>query len=151
MSLFQRPEELPHSDELQRVLAGAGTEALNLSHQYIGTEHVLLALVSNHDSAAAAALARIGISEEKVRSTMGDTVRRGRMTNLAIELPLTTRTKTALARASHAARELGHPEVTPVHLLVGFMREGINIAAQVLQHHGFTLEQAEDIARGVIE
>src|SRR5688572_17876475 len=100
--------ELPRSEELRRVLADATDEALRLGHNYIGTEHVLLALISNDDSAIARALAESGITPETVRETVGHTVRRGTLSNLQLtELPLTTRTKTALSRAEDAAHELG--------------------------------------------
>ena len=140
--------ELPRSEELRRILADATTEALQLSHEYIGTEHVLLALVNNPGTAITVALAESGITPQKVRETLGHAVRHGRASTLKLsELPHTTRTKTALSRAEDAARELGQMQVAPEHLLVGFMRERMNIAAQVLQQHGMTLEKAEEIAR----
>ena len=144
----QSNPELPRSEELRRVLADATTEALLLGHKYIGSEHVVLALVGNPDSAIARALAESGITPEKVREMVGDTVRHGRSPTLMLsELPLTTRTKTALSRAEDAARELGQTQLTPEHLLVGLMRERMNIAAQVLQQHGMTIDRAEEIAR----
>ena len=141
-------QEFPRSEELRQVLADATTEALQLSHEYIGTEHVLLALVNNPGTAITVALAESGITPQKVRETVGHTVRHGKAHNLMLsELPLTTRTKTALSRAEDAARDLGQTQLTPEHLLVGLMRERMNVAAQVLAQHGMTIEKAEEIAR----
>ena len=143
----RQKEEFPRSDELRRVLDDAITEAANLGHEYIGTEHVLLALVSNRDSAIAAALARAGITEDAVRKSTGNIVRRGHGFAHIATFPLTSRTKAALSRAADVAHELGQTHVTPEHLVAGLMREQKNIAAQILQQLGLSWEAAEEMAR----
>ncbi len=106
-----------------------------LNHNYIGTEHLLLGLVHEGDGVAAKALESLGISLEVVRQQVEAIIGKG------IEpppgpIPLTPRTKKVLELTLREATELGHSHIGTEHLLLGLIREGEGVAAQVLTHLG---------------
>jgi ATP-dependent Clp protease ATP-binding subunit ClpC len=135
---------LPFTDDALRLLAEARGESDSLRHEYIATEHLALALTRRTGGPAAAPLAHLGVDGDQVRQTLATIVRAG-TSALApgAERPYTSRTQKALAFAEESARALGHPRVGTAHVLVGLMRERLNLAAQVLQHHGLTAEAAD--------
>ena len=132
--------DLPFTDAARQLLADASSEADGLQHEYIGTEHLLLALTRQSDGAAA--LARLGIDQEQVRTLLLATVVPSRAAPAPrVTRPYTSRTQKAISLARESARNLGHAGVGVEHLFVGMFREGRGIAAQVLQHFGLTEEQ----------
>lgn len=134
---------LPFTDDALRLLAGARDESDRLQHEYIGTEHLVLALTRQAGDPVAAPLAHLGVDGEQVRQTLAATLVPGhRAPAPGEERPYTSRTQQALSLAAESARALGHPGVGTGHVLVGVMREGRNIGAQVLHHHGLTAEAA---------
>jgi ATP-dependent Clp protease ATP-binding subunit ClpA len=114
----------------------AQEEARMLNHNYIGTEHLLLGLVHEGQSAAAAqALESLGISLETVRQQVKEIIGRGQQAASG-HIPFTPRAKTALELAGRESRALGQNYVGTEHLLLGLTREGDGVAAQVLVRLG---------------
>lgn len=124
------------SDEALVLLARQ--EAERLGHEYIGTEHILLALTQSHE-AGGDLLTRLALDAPTLRTRVESIVQRGTATRTRpATLPLTQRTETALRLAHQFAADRGDPAVTPAHVLVGLLREQRNIAALVLNAAGLT-------------
>lgn len=133
--------DLPFTDAARRLLADARTESDRLRHEYVGTEHIALALARQAD--AAAPLTRLGIDRERVRALIEERLAPGQAApRPGRARPYTSRTLQALAFAAASAREAGHAEVGVEHLLVGLLRERKNFGAQVLQQCGLTVDEA---------
>jgi ATP-dependent Clp protease ATP-binding subunit ClpC len=142
----RNPTDLPLSREVVRLVDRANEESVRRDHQYVGTEHLVLAL-SREDDAGAPLLA-LGVERQRVYTMIDATIRRGNAAVAAgITRPLTSRTKQAFALAAAAAHELGHSRIDVPHLVVGLMRERLNIGAQVLTDQGLTEERALAFAR----
>jgi ATP-dependent Clp protease ATP-binding subunit ClpC len=119
----------------RRVLTTAGEEARRLNHRFIGTEHILLALVSEEGGVAMRVLEELDVSAEQVRKTVERTVGRG--TRPTFTTPtLTPRTKRVIELAVDEARRLGHHYIGTEHLLLGLIREGEGVAVDVLRRLG---------------
>jgi len=120
------------------VLVLAQEEARLLNHSYIGTEHILLGLISESESVAAKALESLDISFEAVRHEVEETI--GMVgTAPSGSPPFTPRSKNVLDFSLREALELGHSYVGPEHLLLGVLREGKGVAATVLVGMGADL------------
>lgn len=131
------------SMRVERILAAANDEAARLHHEYIGAEHVLLALASDREGVAVAALKNLGVDLNEVRDRVESTIQRGRSDAAPLATrPYTSRTKRALELAASAARAMGHSYLGTEHLLLGLMDEAKNIAAQVLWSLGVRPDQA---------
>ena len=115
----------------RRVLATAGAEAKRLNHEYIGTEHILLGLVSEDGGVAMRVLRELKISAAQVRSSIERRTRRGPRPVLG-QPALTQRTKEVVELAVDEARQMGHHYIGTEHLLLGLIREGQGLAVQVL-------------------
>jgi ATP-dependent Clp protease ATP-binding subunit ClpC len=132
---------LPPDVAVRQLIADARSESDRLYHEYIGTEHLVLALAKL--SGDAALLPRLKVDPHRVRQLIEDTVRRGRVaTAPGTELPFTTRTKEVFALAEESAKAVGHASWGAEHLVVGMLREGRNIGAEVLQRCGLTMTRA---------
>jgi ATP-dependent Clp protease ATP-binding subunit ClpC len=129
------------SDRGKRVLALAQDEAIRHNHNYIGTEHLLAALVRDSDSIAGRTLTSLGIELTKVRTALEFIVGRGDQTVSASEITLSPRTKKVIELAIDEARKLGHSHVGPEHVLLGLVREGEGIASGILESLGVHLEK----------
>ncbi len=138
--------DIPLSAEVLRLLADASDESARLQHVYIGTEHLVLALSSpTGDTASLLALA---VEPTRVHTVIEETVQRGRDAVARMtHRPLTSRTKTAFSFAAENARALGHTHIRVADLVVGLMRERMNIGAQVLAGEGLTEQRAYEYAR----
>jgi ATP-dependent Clp protease ATP-binding subunit ClpA len=133
------------SDRVRKVLQMAREEAARLHHEYVGTEHILLALIREGEGIAAAALTNLNVDLEEIRQRIEDTVKRGKATAKAgPDLPYTSRAKKVLEFAMSEARELNHTYVGTEHLLLGVLREEKGIGALVLTEAGITLERARE-------
>jgi ATP-dependent Clp protease ATP-binding subunit ClpC len=140
--------DLPLADDAVRLLAEARVESDRLHHEYLGAEHLVLALTRRAGDPATAPLAPLGVDGDRVRQTLAATLPAGHGALApGAERPVTSRTRSALALAAESARAIGHPRVGTGHVLVGVLREGRNIGAQVLQHHGLTAVAAAAHAR----
>jgi ATP-dependent Clp protease ATP-binding subunit ClpA len=127
------------TERARAVFALAQEEAQHLNHNYLGTEHVLLGLIRQREGGAAKVLANVGIDLGEVRRAVEAIVGRGERPASG-ELCLTPRTKKVLELASAEARRLKHSGVGPEHLLLGLVREGEGIAANVLERFGVSFD-----------
>jgi ATP-dependent Clp protease ATP-binding subunit ClpC len=129
------------SERARRVLTLAQEEAQNFNHSYIGTEHILLGLLREDEGVGAKVLANLGVSLNKARSAVEFIIGRGEKP-VTGEIGLTPRAKRVIELAIDEARHLGHNYIGTEHLLLGLLREGGGVAADVLDSFGVTLEQA---------
>lgn len=134
---------------VEQILAAANGEAARLRHEYIGTEHILLALSSDQEGVAVTALKNLGVDLNEVRARVESAVTPGPLDAPPLAMrPFTSRTKHALDLAASAAREMRHSYVGTEHVLLGLLEEAKNIAAQVLWSLGVRPDQARaEIAR----
>jgi ATP-dependent Clp protease ATP-binding subunit ClpA len=125
------------------VLEFGRQEADRLNHNYLGTEHVLLALMREPNSAAAKVLNNLGIDLEKVRQAVEGIIGRGERP-AGGEIPLTPRAKKVMELALEEAHRLKHHDVKAEHLLLGLAREGEGVAAKVLESFGVSRDLVRD-------
>jgi ATP-dependent Clp protease ATP-binding subunit ClpA len=123
----------------KRVLALAQDEAIRHNHNYIGTEHLLAALLRDGDTIAARALASVGIELTKVRTAIEFMIGRGDQTMSPSEITLSPRTKKVIELAIDESRRMGQPHVGAEHILLGVVREGEGIASGVIESLGVSL------------
>jgi prophage maintenance system killer protein len=128
--MFQR-----FTERARRVVQLAQEEARLLRHNYVGTEHLLLGLLHEGEGVAAKALESLGISLEAVRAQVEEIIGRGQITPSG-HIPLTPRTKKVLELSLREALRLGHHYIGTEHILLGLIREGEGLAAQVLTRLG---------------
>jgi ATP-dependent Clp protease ATP-binding subunit ClpC len=119
------------TDRARRVVVLAQEEARLLDHDYIGTEHLLLGLIQEREGLAAKALEQLGISLDAVRAQVVATIGRGKRAPKG-HIPFTARAKKVLELSLRSALELGHNYIGTEHILLGLIREGTGVAAQVL-------------------
>lgn len=132
------------TERAQKVLFLAQEEALRLGHPYVGTEHILLGLIREGQGVAARALAGMGIEADKVRSAVEQAVGKGQA-NPGQEIAITPRGKRILELSVEEARRMGHNYVGTEHLLLGLIREGEGLAAQVLKAMGADLDRVRQV------
>lgn len=125
----------------QRVLVLSQEEAQHLQHHYIGTEHLLLGLLSEGEGIGAQVLKRMGVDLEQARNQVISIIGTGKHPTTG-ELPMTPRAKEVIGLAFDEALRLGHRFLGTEHLLLGLLREGHGIGAQVLKKLGVDLEEA---------
>src|SRR5438876_8758362 len=123
------------TDRARRVVVLAQEEARMLNHNYIGTEHILLGLIHEGEGVAAKALESLGISLEAVRSQVEEIIGQGQAAPTG-HIPFTPRAKKVLELSLREALQLGHNYIGTEHILLGLIREGEGVAAQVLQKLG---------------
>src|ERR687891_1000079 len=126
------------TDRARRVVVLAQEEARMLNHNYIGTEHILLGLIHEGEGVAAKALESLGISLEGVRSQVEDIIGQGQQAPSG-HIPFTPRAKKVLELSLREALQLGHNYIGTEHILLGLIREGEGVAAQVLVKLGADL------------
>src|SRR5256885_1431001 len=127
------------TDRARRVVVLAQEEARDLKHNYIGTEHLLLGISREGEGVGARVLASLGVSLVAIREQIVAIIGMGGE-QPAGHVPFTPRAKKILELALLEARQLGHEYIGTEHILLGIMREGDGVAAQVLQKQGLTLE-----------
>lgn len=132
------------TDRARRVLVLAQEEARLLDHNFIGTEHLLLGLISEHEGVAARALRSSGVTLDRARQAVADTIGpTGRRSRYETP-PFTPRAKKVLDLSNREAKRLGHPFIGTEHLLLGVIREGDGVAVQVLVGLGADLRRLRD-------
>jgi len=129
------------TDRARRVVVLAQEEARMLNHNYIGTEHILLALIHEGEGVAAKALTALGISLAATRQAVEDIIGRG-MQAPSGHIPFTPRSKKVLELSLREALQLGSDYIGTEHILLGLIREGDGVAAQVLVSSGVDLNRA---------
>jgi ATP-dependent Clp protease ATP-binding subunit ClpC len=120
------------TDRARRVVVLAQEEARMLNHDYVGTEHILLALICEGGGVAAQALESLGITEEAARQQVEEIVGPGQTGPQRGHLPLTPRAKKTLQLSMREAIALGHGYIGTEHILLGLIREDDGVAIRVL-------------------
>jgi ATP-dependent Clp protease ATP-binding subunit ClpA len=129
---------IPFTPRAKKVLELSLREALQLGHNYIGTEHILLGLIHEGEGVAAKSLESLGISLEGVRSQVEEIIGQGQQAPSG-HIPFTPRAKKVLELSLREALQLGHNYIGTEHILLGLIREGEGVAAQVLVKLGAEL------------
>lgn len=137
------------TDRSRRVLVFAQEEARLLDHNFMGTEHILLGLIREDEGIAAAALKALDISLEPVRMRVAETI--GLVGTASTgSPPFTPRAKKVLELAFREALQLGHSYIGTEHLLLGLVREGEGVGAQVLRSLGADLHRVRQEVIGLL-
>ena len=119
------------TDRARRVVVHAQEEASALNHNYIGTEHILLGLIDEGEGVAVKALESLGLSRKALRQQVKEIIGQGQPP-LRGHFPFTAQAKKVVELAQDESETLGHGFVDTDHLLIGLIREGDGVAAQVL-------------------
>ena len=132
------------TDQARRVVVQAQEEARTLGHNYIGTEHILLGLLGEPEGAAAQILSSLGMSLDlnAAREQVVEIAGAG-TGQLSGHVPVTPRTKKVLELSLREAQRLGHDHIGTEHILLGLVREGEGVGAQILERQGATLDRVQ--------
>jgi ATP-dependent Clp protease ATP-binding subunit ClpA len=131
------------TDRARRVIVLAQEEARMLNHDYIGTEHILLGLIHEAEGVAYATLESLGVSLQNARAEVEEVIGQGQRAASG-HIPFTPRAKKVLELALREALDLGHNYIGTEHILLGLIREGEGVGAQVLTKLGATLDQVRE-------
>ena len=131
------------TDRSRRVVALAQEEARMLDHGWIGTEHILLGLIREGDGTGARSLESLGISLDAVREQVEEIIGRGQEVPSG-HIQFTPRAKKVLALSLRESLQLGHNYIGTEHILLGLLREGDGVAAQVLVRLGADLDRVRE-------
>jgi ATP-dependent Clp protease ATP-binding subunit ClpC len=131
------------TERARQVVVLAQDEARALSHNYIGTEHILLGLLREEEGIAARVLGELGVTLEEVRSQVAQIVGRGDEVTSG-QIPFTPRAKKVLELGLREAKRLGHNWIGTEHILLGLAREKEGVAARILLDLGVTGERVAD-------
>jgi ATP-dependent Clp protease ATP-binding subunit ClpA len=138
------------SDQARRVVVGAQEEALGLGHNFIGTEHLLLGILRDDGCAGFRLLEAFEMSFDGVRTRILEIIGPGQAANTG-HIPFTPRAKKVLEMSLREALQLGDRFIGSEHILLGLLREGEGVGAQVLNQRGVTLtavrERLGDVER----
>jgi ATP-dependent Clp protease ATP-binding subunit ClpC len=131
------------TDRARRVVVLAQEEARLLNHGYIGTEHILLGLLNEGEGIGCQALVRHGMSLAAARTQIVEIIGEG-AESPASHIPFTPRAKKVLEFSLREALQLGHNYIGTEHILLGMVREGEGVAAQVIAMEGLTIGQLRE-------
>ena len=137
------------TDRARRVLVYAQEEARLLNHNFIGTEHLLLGLLAEGEGVAFHALSQLGISLGEMRERITDVIGSEPATTITSP-PFTPRAKKVLELSLREALQLGHNYIGTEHMLLGIVREGEGVAAQVLEAAGAPLDTVRSAVIGLL-
>ncbi len=129
------------TERARKVVILAKEEARRFNHDYIGTEHILLGLIKEGESVAAAVLQNLGLGLDTLRLEVEKLVQFGPSTVISGDIPFTPKAKKVIELAMDEARRLGHNYIGTEHLLLGLIKEGEGVAAAVLQNLGLDLNK----------
>jgi ATP-dependent Clp protease ATP-binding subunit ClpC len=132
------------SDRAQKVILIAQEEAKRLNHDYVGTEHILLGLISIGEGLAVQILINLGVDLKKIKSEIEKIVPPGDNVIILGEIPFSPRAKKVLEYAVDEANAMGHIYVGTEHILLGLLREKEGVAARVLEYLGVTYEDVQE-------
>ena len=130
------------TNEARQAVTVGQEEARRLKHNYLGTEHLLLALLRDRQGAPAVALRDLGISLQDVRREVVRIIGRGSEAP-AGPIPFTPRAKKVFELALRTAQADGTSHVRSEHILIGLVEEGEGVAAHILRDHGLTRERVQ--------
>jgi len=131
------------TDQARRVVVQAQEEARTLGHNYIGTEHILLGLLGEREGLAAQALSTLGVSLDTAREQVVEIAGAG-TGQMSGHVPFTPRTKKVLELSLREAQRLGHDHIGTEHILLGLVREGDGVGAQILKRQGASLDRVQE-------
>ncbi|HAW49708.1 TPA: ATP-dependent Clp protease ATP-binding subunit ClpC [bacterium] len=131
------------TERARRILAIAQDEAKRLGHDYLGTEHILLGLISEGEGVAAEILRNLGVDLEGLKMAIEKEVPSGGSLAIMGNVPFTPHAKKVLELAMEEARNLGHNYIGTEHLLFGIIKEEESVGAKILAKLGVTLERAK--------
>ena len=135
------PLRLRFSDKARKVvMQRANQEAQRFNHEYIGTEHILLGLLTDDGSVAVLALKGLGVEPWKVRANVETLILRGPNVVTTGKLPQTPRAKKVIEYSLEEARNLNHNYIGTEHILLGMLREQEGVGGVVLTNFGLTME-----------
>ncbi len=129
------------TERARKVVILAKEEAKRFNHDYIGTEHILLGLIKEGESVAAAVLQNLGLSLDTIRLEVEKLVQFGPSTIVSGDIPFTPKAKKVIELAMDEARRLGHNYIGTEHLLLGLIKEGEGVASHVLMNIGLDLNK----------
>jgi ATP-dependent Clp protease ATP-binding subunit ClpC len=132
------------TERARKVLVLAKEEARRFSHDYIGTEHILLGLIREGEGVACAVLQNLGIDLDRLRIEIEKLISPGSSASVLGDVPFTPRAKKTLELAAEEAHNLGHNYIGTEHILLGLIREGEGLASQVLFSLGVDLKRVRD-------
>ncbi len=138
------------TDRARRAVVSAQEEARKLQHNYIGTEHVLLGLLAVQGGVAFKVLDRFGMSQQGVREEVAARVGTG-STPMQGHIPFTPRAKKTLELSLREALQLNHNYIGTEHILLGLVREGEGVAAQIITAHGADLDKIREAVIGLLQ
>jgi ATP-dependent Clp protease ATP-binding subunit ClpA len=130
------------TDQARRVVVQAQEEARTLGHNYIGTEHILLGLLGEHEGPAAQVLSSLEISLDAAREQVVEIAGAG-AGQPSGHVPFTPRTKKVLELSLREAQRLGDDYIGAEHILLGLVREGEGVGAQILERQGASLDRVQ--------
>ncbi len=128
-----------YTEKVRKVIMMAQEEAVNLNHNYIGTEHILVGLVKENEGIAGKVLRELGVEPERVLEEIEKIVGRGEYQEVS-EITFTPRAKKVLELASQEASRLGQNYIGTEHILLGLIKEGSGVATRILNEMGIDLE-----------
>jgi ATP-dependent Clp protease ATP-binding subunit ClpC len=131
------------TDRARRVVVQAQEEARTLDHDHVGPEHILLGLIHEGAGLAAKVLESLGIGLDAVRQRVEEVIGRGEQAPSG-RIPFTDEAKELLGLALRESAELGHHYIGTEHILLGLIRQGEGVAAQVLTELGADLDGARE-------
>ena len=136
------------TDDAQRVLSFAQEAALELGHDYVGTEHVLIGLIKVKNSVAAKALNELGLSAETIIEDVEEHIGRGN--KKASSVYMTPRVKHVLELAVEVANHMNHNYVGTEHILLGLLSDGGGVAVGILRNHNIRANDIVDTIRMIL-
>lgn len=138
-------------DDARKTMGRARAEAQRFQHDYIGTEHILLGLLTLDRSVAAQALRNLGVDLARIRREIEERMEPGSTKFTEHQLPFTPRAKSVLEWTLHEASEMGHGYLGTGHLLLGMLRQPKGIVAEVFRSAGANLDEAREQVRSLEE
>ena len=136
------------TDDAQRVLSFAQEAALELGHDYVGTEHVLIGLIKVKNGVAAKALNELGLSAETIIEDVEEHIGRGN--KKASSVYMTPRVKHVLELAVEVANHMNHNYVGTEHILLGLLSDGGGVAVSILRNHNIRANDIVDTIRTIL-
>ena len=136
------------TDDAQRVLSFAQEAALELGHDYVGTEHVLIGLIKVKNGVAAKALNELGLSAETIIEAVEEHIGRGN--KKASSVYMTPRVKHVLELAVEVANHMNHNYVGTEHILLGLLSDGGGVAVGILRNHNIRANDIVDTIRTIL-
>ncbi|MDD3519733.1 MAG: ATP-dependent Clp protease ATP-binding subunit [Actinomycetota bacterium] len=137
------------TERARKVVVKAQDEARFLKQNYIGTEHILLGLLDEHEGIASKVLLEMGFSGEEIKLAVKAVVTEGSSDSYE-HIPFTPRAKKVLELSLREALQMGHNYIGTEHILLGLLREGEGVAARVLNSMGINLDNTKEVIKEVL-